>query len=117
MKPIGSSLILAAFFLLELVAFASFGYWGYHAGAGKAFGVLLAAAVPLAVAVLWGMFLSPKASVAAFAYSARTALKFIVFALASAALFASGHHALGAALLASSVVLVSAVFLLNLHKA
>lgn len=109
--------VLAAFFVLELIAIVVFSYWGYRADAGQPIDILLAIAIPLAVVVLWGMFLAPKASVPALSLPTRTALKFVVFALASAALYESGHHALGGGMLAISAVIVGTVFIFNLHKA
>ncbi|WP_041613465.1 YrdB family protein [Paenibacillus sp. JDR-2] len=108
--------MLTAFFLLELVAFIVFGYWGYHLQSVRIISILLAVAAPLVLAVLWGMFLSPKASVAIFSYPVRTALKLVVFLAASGALYSTGHEKLSLAFLIISVLLIAAVFLLNLHK-
>lgn len=115
MKSIGSS-ILAAFFLLEIVAMVAFGYSGYHIKAGAAVKIILAAALPLAVAILWGIFLSPKASLPVFSFPIRTALKFVVFVLASASLYAVEQRALGLTFLMVSFLIVAAVFILNLHE-
>ena len=46
-------------FLLELGAFASFGYWGWNAGSGWA-RYLLASTIPVLGAVLWGVFAVPE---------------------------------------------------------
>ncbi|MFC5402612.1 YrdB family protein [Cohnella soli] len=115
MKSIGG-IILVLFFLLELGAIVAFGYWGYHVEGGTAIKVLLAIVAPLAVAIAWGMFLSPKASVPIFSFPARTALKLVVFIGASEALYAVGQSSLGAAFLAVSIVIVATVFLLKLHE-
>ncbi|TCM96378.1 uncharacterized protein DUF2568 [Paenibacillus sp. BK033] len=117
MKGLGTGILLAAFFLLELAAFVVFGYWGYQLQSVKMISILLAVATPLVLAVLWGMFLSPKASVAIFTYPVRTALKLVVFLAASAALFTTGHEKLGLAFLIAAIVIIAAVFLVKLHKA
>ena len=78
MKSISGS-ILTAFFLLEILAMIAFGYYGYHIQSGTAVSIILAVALPLAVAILWGVFLSPKASLPVFSFPVRTALKFVVF--------------------------------------
>ncbi|WP_336773372.1 YrdB family protein [Paenibacillus sp. MMO-58] len=116
MKGLSTGILLAAFFLLELATFVVFGYWGYHLQSVSVFSILLAVAAPLVLAVLWGKFLSPKASVAIFSYPVRTALKLVVFLAASAALYLTGHEKLGLAFLIVAIVIISAVFLLNLHK-
>lgn len=115
MKAFGN-LILTAFFLLELCAMVAFGYWGYHIQVGVFLRIILAVAVPLIVAILWGMLLSPKASFPIFSYPVRNALKLIVFAGASAALYASGLGILGIIFLALSLLLAAAVFVLKLHE-
>ncbi len=115
MKPI-DGMILTVFFLLEIAAMIALGAYGYHIGTGTAVGILLAIALPLAVAILWGMFLSPKASRPVFTYPVRTALKLVVFVLASAALYAIDQVALGLAFLILSFFIVATVFILKLHE-
>lgn len=48
-------------FLLELVALAVLGYWGFVVGQGQAWQWLLALAAPLFVAVVWGLWIAPRA--------------------------------------------------------
>ncbi|WP_134685129.1 YrdB family protein [Brevibacillus migulae] len=109
--------ILTAFFLLELGALAAFSYWGYHISAGAAVKIILAVAAPLFIAVLWSVFLAPRASLPIFSFPIRTALKLVVFVVASTALYAAGRGALAAAFLALSLLIVATVFILNLHDA
>jgi hypothetical protein len=54
---------LALRFLLELAGFAAVGWWGWHVSGSTLGGLALAIALPLAVAVVWGAFISPKAKV------------------------------------------------------
>ena len=114
-KWIGVS-VLTGFFLLELGAMAAFSYWGYHIKTGAAVKIILAVATPLVIATLWGMFLSPKASLPIFSFPLRTTLKLVVFIVASAALYASGQSALAVTFLTVSLLIVAAVFILKLHK-
>jgi Protein of unknown function (DUF2568) len=46
-------------FLLELCLLAAVGVWGWSVGGAA--GWVLAVAAPLGVAVVWGLFVSPKA--------------------------------------------------------
>ncbi|HET6448917.1 MAG TPA: YrdB family protein [Conexibacter sp.] len=52
---------LALKFLLELVAFAAFAWWGATVGNGAA-SVVLALVAPLLAIVLWGAVAAPRAS-------------------------------------------------------
>ena len=52
---------LALRFLLELVALAAVGWWGWHVGGSTSGQLSLAIALPLAVALAWGAFIAPKA--------------------------------------------------------
>lgn len=115
MKPIGA-LALAVFFLLELGAFAAFGYWGYHVHSG-AVGFLLAIVMPVALAVLWALFLAPKASLPVFSLRRRTGLKALVFVAAWAALYVAGCGTLAVVYLVLSILVVATVFIMDLHDA
>ena len=57
------SLTLLVRFLLELAALGAVGWWGFKTGDGTAAKVLLGVGAPLLVAVVWGTFISPKATV------------------------------------------------------
>ncbi|TKC16839.1 YrdB family protein [Robertmurraya kyonggiensis] len=108
--------ILTAFFLLELGAIASFSYWAYHLYTGTAVKIILAIIAPLVIATIWGVFLSPKASLPIFPFPLRTTLKLVVFVFASVALYATGKSGLGVTFLIISVLIVMTVFILNLHE-
>jgi|GEM_PF-1409428 Protein of unknown function (DUF2568). len=116
MKSLAVGILLAAFFLLELAACAVFGFWGYQLDTGFILRILVMFGVPLAIIVLWGIFLSPKASMPIFSYPARTILKLIVFLAASAALYTTGHHSLGLVFLIATIIVIGSVFILNLHR-
>jgi Protein of unknown function (DUF2568) len=92
---------LAAKFLLELAALASFAYWGWTRS-GSA-GVVLTIVAPLAVAILWGTLAAPRAKRRLPATS-RIPFELAVFALAAIALFAAGSHAVTVVLAACVAV-------------
>jgi hypothetical protein len=52
---------LALAFLLELVALAALGYWGYCTGNSTFTSLLLGIGIPLIAAFLWGLFAAPRA--------------------------------------------------------
>jgi hypothetical protein len=107
MKP--ASLTLQ--FLLELAALAAYGYWGYSQGSSSVVHVALAIAVPLAAAIVWGLFGSPKGP-----YHLRGVwrllLEVVFFGLAAVALIVAGHVVLGvafAAIVAANIALLHAL--------
>ena len=89
-------------FLFELGALAVVAYWGFTTGDG-ALGWVLAIAAPVGVAVVWWLFISPKAAVDA-PKPVRLAVELAVWTAAAAALWAAAHPALGIAFFAVAVV-------------
>jgi Protein of unknown function (DUF2568) len=79
-------------FLLELAALAAVGYWGFSSHSGVTQWVLGLGA-PVAVAAVWGLFVSPKAKVD-LPRPAAFAIELLVWAAAALALAASGQPAL-----------------------
>ena len=53
---------LALRFLLELCALGALGYWGFRVGRGSALAVVLGLGAPLLMAVVWGLFVAPRAT-------------------------------------------------------
>jgi uncharacterized protein DUF2568 len=82
-------------FLLELAALGAFAVWGASIGSG-AVPVIVAIAVPVVVAVLWGRFAAPRAP-KRLPTSMRIPFELGVFLLAALALLASGHAVAAAA--------------------
>jgi len=84
---------LAVRFLLELCMLAAVGYWGFNTGSNWFLKILLGIGGPVLIAVLWGLFIAPKAI-----YPLRGAtylvVELILLALGSLALFASGKPTL-----------------------
>ncbi len=54
---------LALRFLLELCLLAALANWGFQAGSGWLAKIGLGLGAPLLAAVIWGIFISPKADV------------------------------------------------------
>ncbi|MFD5191453.1 YrdB family protein [Streptomyces sp. NPDC058357] len=48
-------------FVVELAALGALGWWGFAAGDGVVFRLLLAVGAPVAAAVVWGLFAAPRA--------------------------------------------------------
>jgi hypothetical protein len=95
-------------FLLELGALAAFCYWGFQIGGGMVARIGLGIAVPLAVAVIWAVFVSPQAPMR-LPVLLGVLLQVLVFGLAAAALAATGHRSL--AWVFGVVVAVNAVLM------
>jgi hypothetical protein len=83
-------------FLLELSALAAMAYWGFATASGATQWVLGLGA-PLAVAVVWGLFVSPKRRFD-LPHPARFAIELVVFAAAVLSLFAADQPVLAVVL-------------------
>jgi hypothetical protein len=88
--------VLFGVFVDELLAISAAATWGEYQQ-----GPLLSVVAGLAVVAVWFLFASPKARYGG--RLARPVVKVLVFVLASAGLWVSGHHALAIAYLAFSV--------------
>ena len=89
-------------FLLELSALTATAYWGFATASGLTQWVLGLGA-PALVAVIWGLFVSPKAKVE-LPRPAQFAIELLVFAAAALALVAAGQPVLGIVLAAVELV-------------
>lgn len=56
------ALNLAVRFLLELCVLAALGYWGFQSQPGWLGKIVFGIGAPLIAAVVWGMFVAPKAT-------------------------------------------------------
>lgn len=90
----GSNLALR--FLLELAALGALGYWGYQTGSGTFSRIALAIGAPLLAAVVWGLFVAPKATFATGG-ALRLGLQLLVFGAAALALANAGQETLAIA--------------------
>jgi hypothetical protein len=97
----GANLALA--FLLELGALVALSYWGFRTGDTALTKWLFGIGAPLLAAVVWGLFVAPKAARRA-ALPVRLALKALVFGAAALALAAVGRPALGLVLFGAGAV-------------
>jgi hypothetical protein len=84
-------------FLLELCALAALGYWGFRTGQGLPAKLGLGVGAPLLAAVIWGVFVAPKAPVRV-PTAVWLLLQLAIFGAAVAGLFAAGHPRLAWAL-------------------
>ena len=91
-------IVLALVFLDELLAMAGLGVYGWSTSLPW----LMVWLLPLLGMLAWFLFASPKARYGSAVV--RPVVKVLVFGLASAALWAAGHHTLALALLVFSVV-------------
>ena len=85
---------LAVRFLLELCLLAAVGYWGFHNQSSWFIKILFGICLPVFIAVLWGMFVAPKAFYPLKGASYLT-VEMGLLALGSLALFVSGKPTLG----------------------
>ena len=100
MSPFHGAL-LAVRFVLELAALAALAYWGFTEYDGVT-AVLLGDGAPLVAAVVWGLFVSPKAK---YGTPVRQAIgEAAVFGAAVIALFAAGRPVLAIVFAALAVV-------------
>ena len=92
---------LALAFLLELGILAALAYWGVRTGDGLGMQIVLGLGAPLLVAVVWGLWLAPRAR-RRLPNGPRLVLKLVIFGVAALALAAAGQPGLagGFALLA-----------------
>ena len=81
---------LAVAFLLELCVLVALGYWGFQVGGGTLAKVALGVGAPLLTAVVWGLFIAPKA-VVTVPSAINLALRILVFGLAVAGLAVAGR--------------------------
>ncbi len=90
-------------FLLELFALGTLGYWGFVSGGNMFAKILLGIGAPLLAAVVWGLFVAPRAAVP-LQMPLRLVPEALVFGSAILALFATGHPRLGTSLLIVAAV-------------
>jgi hypothetical protein len=95
--------VLAVRFLLELGALAAVAYWGVATGGGGLAGVALGLGLALLVALVWGVFVAPKAP-RRLDGTPRLAVETAVFGGAAVCLFATGLVALAASFAVVAVV-------------
>lgn len=81
---------LAVTFILELCLLVAFGYWGFTTGDSLWLKILLGIGTPVLAAVLWGLFMAPKAA-RRLPSPWHEIAQVVFFALGTAALYAAGQ--------------------------
>lgn len=84
---------LALRFLLELCLLAALGYWGFKTEGGWLVKSVLGVGAPVLAAVVWGMFVAPKATWL-LAEPWLLLLELVLFSLGGAALYLAGQPVL-----------------------
>jgi hypothetical protein len=90
LKPIN----LGVRFLLELCMLAAVGYWGFKTGSNWFLKIALGIGGPVLIAVLWGLFIAPKA-IYPLSGASFLSVELLLLVSGSLALFASGKPTLG----------------------
>ena len=85
---------LAARFLLELCMLAALGFTGFQLGEPLLLKLALAVLLPLIAAIVWGLFVSPRARIAV-PYWLWLAIQLLLFGLAIGGLVLTGQTLLG----------------------
>jgi hypothetical protein len=87
--------------LVELAALGALAWWGARTGSSLIARVLMGVGAPLGAAAVWSAFAAPKAWIR-LPMAGLIAVKALVFAAATAAIYAAGRHgpAIGFALVA-----------------
>lgn len=80
------ALNIAIRFLLELCVLATLAYWGFQVGKVYGFKILLGIGTPVFIAIIWGIFSSPHATIP-LNRMARLLLELGIFGLAVMVLF------------------------------
>lgn len=104
---------LAVRFLLELGSVGAVGYWGAHTGGTTLTKVVLAVGLPLVLAIVWGTFVAPNASVHVPG-TVHVALQVLVFGAAAAAFYSV--HRVALAYLFSGAVAVNAALMIAMGQ-
>lgn len=85
-------------FALELALLAGLGYWGWHLAGSAPARIALAALLPAAGGIFWGLFVSPRARVAVPG-ALRLTVEVALFGLAAYGIWSSGSRAAAETLL------------------
>ncbi|QQE78341.1 YrdB family protein [Alicyclobacillus sp. SO9] len=101
-----------AFFLTELCALAATGYWGFQAGHSVLIRYLLGVGSPVTIAVIWGMFVAPKARIPVSVYI-RATMQLVVFCGSGLFLYRAGQHQLALVYIAFALVVLGLTHLLK----
>ena len=84
---------LALSFILELCLLAALGYWGFVTGDSVLMKIVLGIGAPLLAAVVWGIFMAPKA-VRPLNAPLHQIIECVIFGVAFIALYVAGQPTL-----------------------
>ena len=90
-------------FLLEMAMLLALVYWGLRTGQGVWLKLLLGVGVPLAVIIVWGLFLAPKAA-NRVGSTFGVAVTLVLFYLAAAALLLAKQPVLAAVMMVVAAI-------------
>ncbi len=90
-------------FLLELVALVALAWWGFHTGDSTAADLILGLGLPVLAAVIWGLFVAPKARYPV-ALKLRAVIEMAIFLAAALAFWGVGQHGLAEGFLVAAVI-------------
>jgi hypothetical protein len=96
---------------MELAMLFSFSYWGFHIDKGLFFKIMVGIGTPLIFAIIWGIFIAPKASIPV-STPIRIVLQLILFSCAVFALYVSGKSSL--AVIFGIVVVIEMILMYTL---
>src|SRR6185437_7090428 len=94
---------LALLFLLELCMLAALAFWGFHTGDSLIAKLALGIGAPLLAAILWGVFMAPRAAIK-LPTPMHLALLLVIFGAAALALAVAGQPLLAIIFAALSVL-------------
>jgi hypothetical protein len=106
---------LALRFFLEIASLIAVGYWGFYSGQNLLQDILLGIGLPFVMAVIWGMFVSPKARMR-LPEIGRLAIELLVFGGGVLALFGMGRPTLATILAVLVLIHLPLTFLLDQRK-
>jgi hypothetical protein len=90
-------------FLLELTALVALGWWGFHVGGSILGELVLGLGLPLLAAIIWMLFVAPKARFPV-ALKFRAAIETAIFIAAALAFWGVGHHGLAEAFIVATAI-------------
>ena len=113
MIEIFKSINAALAFFLEIAMLVVFSYWGFQGDKSIWMKWILGIGVPAVIALIWGLFLAPKAG-HRLNMTGGTILSLVLFATAVLALYQTGHPAL--AITFAMLIILNRLFLLIWHQ-
>ncbi|MGE8203931.1 YrdB family protein [Heyndrickxia sp. NPDC080065] len=105
--------VMIIMFLIELASLVAFSYWGFHLDKGLFAKIVFGVGTPLLVAIFWGIFIAPKASIPV-SVPLRILLQIIIFGLAAVSLHSSGRSVLAILFIIVTIINMFLMYLLKI---